>query len=115
VKLVDGTTITMPDTADNQWLYPQPRTQQPGLGFPVARVVALLCLGTGTDVDSALAPQAGKEGSEHAPFHTLLPNIAEGDMLLADRYYCTYVTIAAASAWCRCRVPGTRAAAHRLP
>ena len=65
VKLVDGTTITMADTADNQWCYPQPRTQQPGLGFPVARV-ALLCLGTGAVLDTALGPQAGKEGSEHA-------------------------------------------------
>ena len=94
VKLVDGTTITMPDTTDNQWRYPQPRTQQPGLGFPVARVVALLCLGTGAVLDTALGPQAGKEGSEHALFHALLPNIAEGDILLADRYYCSYVMIA---------------------
>jgi hypothetical protein len=53
VKLVDGTTVTMPDTADNQRRYPQPRTQQPGLGFPVARVVALLCLGTGAVLDTA--------------------------------------------------------------
>lgn len=94
VKLVDGTTVTMADTADNQWRYPQPRTQQPGLGFPVARVVALLCLGTGAVLDTALGPQTGKEGSEHALFHALLVNITEGDILLADRYYCSYVMIA---------------------
>lgn len=94
VKLVDGTTVTMPDTVDNQWRYPQPHTQKPGLGFPVARVVALLCLGTGAVLDTALGPQAGKEGSEHALFHTLLPNITEGDILLADRYYCSYAMIA---------------------
>jgi hypothetical protein len=94
VKLVDGTTITMPDTVDNQWRYPQPHTQKPGLGFPVSRVVALLCLGTGAVLDTALGPQAGKEGSEHALFHRLLPNITEGDILLADRYYCSYVMIA---------------------
>jgi len=94
VKLVDGTTISMADTADNQWRYPQPHTQQQGLGFPMARVVALLCLGTGAVLDTALGPQAGKEGSEHALFHTLLPTIAEGDILLGDRYYCSYVMIA---------------------
>ena len=94
VKLVDGTTITMADTPDNQWRYPQPRTQQPGLGFPVARVVALLSLGAGAVLDTALGPQAGKEGSEHALFHTLLPHITEGDILLGDRYYCSYAMIA---------------------
>lgn len=94
VKLVDGTTVTMPDTVDNQWRYPQPHTQQPGLGFPVARVVALLCLGTGAVLDTALGPQAGKKGSEHALFHTLLPAITAGDILLADRYYCSYAMIA---------------------
>lgn len=94
VKLVDGTTITMPDTVNNQWRYPQPHTQRPGLGFPVARVVALLCLGTGAVLDTALGPQAGKKGSEHALFHTLLPAITAGDILLADRYYCSYAMIA---------------------
>lgn len=93
VKLVDGTTVTMADTADNQARYPQPRSQQPGLGFPIARVVALLCLGTGAVLDTALGPHAGKEGSEHALFHALLPSIADGDLLLADRYYCSYVMI----------------------
>lgn len=94
VKLVDGTTITMPDTVNNQWRYPQPHTQRPGLGFPVARVVALLCLGTGAVLDTALGPQAGKKGSEHALFHTLLPAITAGDIMLADRYYCSYAMIA---------------------
>jgi len=33
VYLVDGTTVSMPDTPENQEAYPQSRTQQPGLGF----------------------------------------------------------------------------------
>jgi hypothetical protein len=94
VKLVDGTTISMADTAENQARYPQPRTQQPGLGFPVARVVAMLCLGSGAVLDTALGSQVGKEGSEHALFHALLSQIADGDILLADRYYCSYTMIA---------------------
>ncbi len=37
VKMVDGTTISMPDTAENQARYPQPHTQKPGLGFPMRK------------------------------------------------------------------------------
>ena len=58
VKRVDGSTVTMADTADNQARYPQPRSQQPGLGFPIAQVVALLCLGTGTVLGTAVEPHA---------------------------------------------------------
>jgi hypothetical protein len=94
VKLVDGSTVTMADTAENQARYPQPKSQQPGLGFPIDRVVALLCLGTGAVLDTALGPYAGKEGSEHALFHALMMSIAAGDILLADRYYCSYLVIA---------------------
>ena len=39
VRLVDGTTVTMPDTSANQATYPQPRSQKPGLGFPLCRLV----------------------------------------------------------------------------
>jgi hypothetical protein len=41
VKLADGSTVSMPDTAANQAAYPQSRSQQPGLGFPLARGVGL--------------------------------------------------------------------------
>lgn len=78
----------------NQACYWQLSSQKPGLGFPIARVVALLCLGTGAVLDSALGPYAGKRSSEHALFHQLLPNMAHGDVLLADCYYCSYFMIA---------------------
>src|SRR5205823_4836832 len=42
VKLVDGFTVSMPDTPANQAAYPQPSTQKPGVGFPLARCVVLL-------------------------------------------------------------------------
>ena len=51
VKLVDGTGISMPDTAENQARYPQPSTQAAGVGFPLARLVAVICLSTGAFVD----------------------------------------------------------------
>lgn len=53
IKLVDGTTVTMPDTPENQAVYPQQNTQKPGLGFPIARMVGLICLGSGAVLDAA--------------------------------------------------------------
>ena len=47
VKLFDGTTVSMPDTASNQAAFPQSRVQKPGLGFPVARIGALIGLASG--------------------------------------------------------------------
>jgi len=57
VKLLDGTTVSMPDTPNNQRQFPQNRTQQPGLGFPLARVVAILTLGTGAVLDDRPLPR----------------------------------------------------------
>src|SRR3990172_8714246 len=61
VKLVDGLTASMPDTPENQAEYPQPPSQKPGLGFPLARMVGLLSLACGAVLDLAIGPYAGKE------------------------------------------------------
>ncbi len=94
VQLVDGTTVSMPDTPENQEAYPQARTQQEGLGFPVARVVVLLSLATGMLTDMAMGPCTGKETGETALLRQLLDRLEPGDILLADRYYCSYFMIA---------------------
>lgn len=94
VYLVDGTTASMPDTPANQAEYPQPATQQPGLGFPIARMVVLLSLATAMAKDLALGPWAGKETGETALLRQLLECLQSGDILLADRYYCSYFLIA---------------------
>ena len=44
VKIVDGSSLSMPDTAANQKIYPQPKGQKPGCGFPVMRLVVILSL-----------------------------------------------------------------------
>ena len=66
VHLVDGTTVSMPDTPENQEAYPQPSSQEKGLGFPIARLVVLLSLATGMLEDMALGPYTGKETGETA-------------------------------------------------
>lgn len=94
VHLVDGTTVSMPDTPENQAAYPQSRTQQKGLGFPIARAVVLLSWATGMLNDMAMGPQAGKETGETALLRQLLNRFERGDILLGDRYFCSYFMIA---------------------
>ncbi len=48
VVMVDGTTLLMPDTEDNQKVYPQQNAQKPGIGFPIVRMVGLVSLATGS-------------------------------------------------------------------
>lgn len=90
VRLVDGTTVTMPDTPANQATYPQPRSQQPGLGFPLCRLVGLVCLGSGALLNAAIGPYRGKGGDEQALLRSLLDTLQSGDLLLGDAYYATY-------------------------
>jgi hypothetical protein len=96
VKIVDGTTVSMPDTPDNQAAFPHPRTQKAGVGFPIARMVVLFCLATGTVLDALLGRYLGKRTSELALFHPLHDNLGPKDVLVADRYFCSYWEVAAA-------------------
>ena len=94
VALVDGSTLSMPDTPENQAAYPQQRSQRPGVGFPLLRWVALLGLATGAVLDSAFGPYRGKETGESALFRQLLDSLRPGDVVVADRYYCSYWLVA---------------------
>jgi hypothetical protein len=94
VVLGDGTTALMPDTPDNQAHFPQQRNQKPGIGFPITRIVVLISLGAGTILDFALGPYQGKGSGETSLFSRMLDSLKPGDLLLADRYYCTYAIIA---------------------
>jgi len=98
VVLVDGSTLSMPDTPANQQAYPQQRSQKPGVGFPILRWVALLGLATGAVLASAFGPWRGKQTGETALFRTLLDDLRPGDVLVADRYYCSYWVVALALA-----------------
>ena len=94
VKIVDGTTVTMPDTEENRARYPQPSGQKAGLGFPIARLVALVSLGCGAVLNWAMGPYKGKQTGEDALFRLLYGSLVKGDIVLADRYHCGYFTVA---------------------
>lgn len=94
VLLADGGELSLPDTAANQREYPQSAAQQPGLGFPQIRLVVLLAFATAALVGAAFGPRKGKETGETALFRTLLEQIQAGDVVVADRYYCSYWMLA---------------------
>ena len=94
VLLADGCELSMPDTEDNQREYPQLRNQKPGLGFPRMRLVVLLAFATACLIDAALGPCKGKGTGETELFRTLLDQIQAGDVVVADRYYCTWWLVA---------------------
>jgi DDE family transposase len=94
VKAVDGSTVSMPDTDANQAAYPQSRSQAPGLGFPLARLVVVFCLAPGVVLESAIGPAKGKRSGENTLFRSLWDSLEEGEVMLADRAYCSYFDIA---------------------
>jgi hypothetical protein len=91
---VDGSTVTMPDTEDNQAEYPQPSSQRRGCGFPIARILVVFSLATGTVLDAALGKYRGKQTGENSLFRTLYPLLRDGDVVLADRYFSGWFDLA---------------------
>jgi hypothetical protein len=87
LKLIDGSTLSMPDTTENQLEYPQPKTQKKGIGFPLARFVVIICFITGVVLKIAKGSYTGKETGEHALLRQILDAFNPGDIALADTYY----------------------------
>lgn len=87
VKVVDGSALSMPDTPENQSLYPQSSKQKEGCGFPVMRFVALFSLATGAWLAVA---KGSLHDHERTLWHRLWHFLREGDVVLADRGFCGY-------------------------
>lgn len=94
VKLFDGSTVSMPDTPENQEAFPQSRTQAPGVGFPLARIGVLFSLAVGTVLELGIRRWAGKYQSELAMLREMIPSLQKGEVLLTDRYLCSHMEIA---------------------
>jgi len=56
VRVIDGTTVLMSDSAANQSAYPQHGNQKLGCGFPIAKLVVIFSLLTGAVVSASIAP-----------------------------------------------------------
>ena len=94
VRIIDGTTVTMPDTADNQTAFPQEQRQQPGLGFPICRIVGITCLASGALLNAAVGRFNGKGGDEQTLLRTIQDTFQRGDVILGDAFYATYFFLA---------------------
>src|SRR3954451_15368284 len=90
VFIADGSYLSMPDTPENRAAYPQPVVQQPGIGFPLARVAVLLSLATGARHDLAIAPYAGKGTGETTLLRRMYDSLSPGDVVLADALFDNY-------------------------
>jgi hypothetical protein len=90
-KLIDGTTVCLPDTKRNQRAYPQSRNQKPGCGFPLMKLVGVFSLATGMLLDYA---KGNKHQSELRLLKGLLDQFKASDLVVADRGFCTYVLMA---------------------
>jgi hypothetical protein len=116
VYIYDGSSVSMPDTAKNQAEYPQPGTQKPGLGFPLARIAAIFSLACGAVLDVGICRYAGKGQSELGMLRTLWNLFRPGDVLLADRLMCAWtemVMLKQRGVDCVCRLTSHRAADFR--
>ena len=94
IRAVDGATVTMPDTEANQAAYPQSKTQKPGCGFPIARILVIFSLSVGTVLEAAIGKYKGKQTGENSLFRRLHDALAEGDIVIADRYFSGWCDIA---------------------
>jgi hypothetical protein len=99
VRVVDGSTATMADTPENQAAYPQMKSQKPGCGFPIARILVIFSLSVGTVLEAAIGKYKGKRTGENSMFRELHATLGQGDVVLADRYF---------SGWCDLALVGQR-------
>jgi hypothetical protein len=90
VYLFDGSTVSMPDTAENRKEYPLTYNQKPGTGFPVARIAAIISLSCGAILKLGICRYAGKGQSELGLLHKLWDMFRRGDVLVADRLMCAW-------------------------
>jgi hypothetical protein len=94
VRVIDGSTITMADTASNQAAYPQLASQAAGCGSPIARILVVFSLSVGSVLEAAIGKYEGKLTGENSMFRTLHDLLEEGDVVLADRYFSGWFDIA---------------------
>jgi len=116
VYVYDGSSVSMPDTPENQRAYPQPIVQKPGLGFPLARIAAVFSLACGAVLDVGICRYAGKGQSELGMLRTLWNLFRPGDVMLADRLMCTWtemVMLKQRGVDCVCRLTSHRKADFR--
>lgn len=91
IKVVDGTSVQLPDTDENRALYPYPSGQKPGCGFPVMGVLGIQSLNSGAMLQ---AIQATWSAHDFRLFHSAWEHFEPGDIVMGDRAFCAYAGMA---------------------
>lgn len=91
VFLTDGSSCSMPDTPALQKRFDQPTEQKPGCGFPVAHLLALFDAYTGMLVDVLASSWRIHDLTRVGELH---PHLGVGDLLVADRGFCSFAHLA---------------------
>ncbi len=87
VLIIDGSTVSMPDTVENQKEYPQPSSQKPGCGFPIAKIGVIFSLMTGAAIALCIDVMNTHDIKLARNLYSFLkPN----DVLVGDRAFCAY-------------------------
>jgi Transposase DDE domain len=89
--LIDGTSVSTPDTPELQTAFGQPGNQAPGCGFPVVNLLAMFHAATGLLIHAATAPLRTHDMSRVGHAH---PELAAGDVLVGDRAFCSFAHLA---------------------
>lgn len=93
VYMFDGSTVSMPDTPKNQQAYPQIYNQLPGVGFPIARIAAVISLSCGAVLDLGICRYAGKGQGELSLLRKMWDLFSPGDVVLTDCLMCTWTEL----------------------
>ena len=88
---LDGSSFSMPDTESLQQAFGQPGGQAKGCGFPTAHVLAMVGATTGMILDILASPLRTHEMSKVSQMH---PRLRPGDVVVADRGFCSYAHLA---------------------
>ncbi|BCU78672.1 IS4 family transposase [Luteolibacter sp. LG18] len=91
VKSIDGSSVQLMDTSDNQASFPQSSGQKPGCGFPIMAIAGVLDLSSGCWLGMASAPAHTHDTRLAA---RLLQHFGQGDLALADRAFNSYELVA---------------------
>ena len=91
VLLANGTGTITPDTPVLYKRWPQPSAQKPGCGFPAVKLLALLDWATGMIRHLTVMSLREHEASQLTGVHETMRS---GDLLLADRAFCSFAHLA---------------------
>lgn len=94
VRLIDGTSVIMPDTKENQEKYPQQTCQKEGLGFPICRIVGIICFSSGAVVNASIGQFQGKGSGEQSLLRQMQNTFEADDIVLGDALFGTYFFLA---------------------